>query len=66
MAVTNLNGHGVSSMSGHHNQQVVPVNMQYPSPPAHQSGGQGGPSANDAMNAYSNGGTSKKKFPPAS
>jgi hypothetical protein len=27
MAIVNINGHGVSSLSGHHNQQVLRVSM---------------------------------------
>lgn len=65
MAVSNNSGHGVSSMAGHHNQQVVPANIQFPQAPAHQSGGMGGPAASDASGPYSAGPTSKKNFPPA-
>lgn len=32
MAIRNVNGHGVSSLSGHHNQQVLRVNMATTTP----------------------------------
>lgn len=32
MAIRNINGHGVSSLSGHHNQQVLRVNMAQTTP----------------------------------
>lgn len=50
MAVRNVGGHGVSSMAGHHNQQAMAANIQFP--------GGGGMTdsqrhASDGMTAYS-------------
>lgn len=61
MAVRNVNGHGVSSMSGHHNQQAMPANIQF-MPGANYTNSMA--KSSDAAGPYNAPSSAKKKFPP--
>lgn len=66
MAIKNVGGHGVTTTALGHNMQAASANIQFPQPPAHQSGGAGGPVATD-KGAYASRSMAKRdsSFPPA-
>lgn len=63
MSVRNVGGHGVSSMAGHHNQQAMNANIQFPRGGGMTDSMAGRPS--ESVGPYKAPTSAKKKFPPA-